>query len=71
MVTIPYYEIINPTEEELDILNKMGQTALSLGYRFHGGKWLRKTGATPASDSCAEESRKRPLTLEEIKNWPE
>jgi hypothetical protein len=69
MITIPYYEMFTPDEQELDTLNKAGVEANKAGFRFHAQKWYRKIGMIGVSLPVFQESREQPLTLEDIKEW--
>lgn len=69
MITIPYFEVFTPSEQELDYMNKRGNEVVKAGYKFYDGKWYHKVGMVGAPDGCAKESKERPFTLEEIKGW--
>lgn len=70
MATIAYYVIFEPTEKELDILNRLGDHSREKGYCFHDGKWYRRVGMHgPVPDELAKVAKERPLTMEEIESW--
>tara|TARA_Y100000310_G_C20047193_1_gene518853 strand:- start:234 stop:476 length:243 start_codon:yes stop_codon:yes gene_type:complete len=72
MVTIPYYEVMEEvSENQINELARLGRHDLKAGYRHHNGNWYKRIGSAGATHECFLESRKRPLTLKEIEEWPQ